>query len=79
MKRIYTYGHQHVERNITIADIIANKKNKIKMTQVTAQNREEAEILSDQNIDMIITGSDTYEDVRQGAPNTFITAALFAG
>ena len=79
MKRIYTYGHQHVERNITIADIIANKENKVKMTQVTAQNREEAEILSDQNIDMIITGSDTYEDVRQGAPNTFITAALFAG
>ena len=79
MKRIYTYGHQHVERNITIADIIANKENKVKMTQVTAQNREEAEILSHRNIDMIITGSDTYEDVRQGAPNTFITAALFAG
>ena len=59
MKRIYTYGHQHVERNITIADIIANKENKVNMTQVTAQNREEAEILSDQNIDMIITGSDT--------------------
>ena len=48
MKRIYTYGHQHVERNITIADIIANKENKVKMTQVTAQNREEAEILSEQ-------------------------------
>ena len=28
---------------------------------------------------MIITGSDSYEDVRRGAPNTFITAALFAG
>jgi len=49
------------------------------MTQVTAANREEAEILADQNIDMIITGSDWYQDVRKGAPNTFITAALFAG
>ena len=28
------------------------------MTQVTAQNAEEAEILADQGIDMIITGSD---------------------
>ena len=79
MKRIYTYGHEQVQRNITVADIIENKKNKIKMTQVTAQDSEEAEILSDQNIDMIITGSDTYDDVRKGAPNTFITAALFAG
>ena len=49
------------------------------MTQVTAQNMKEAEILADQNIDMIITGSDSYEEVRKGAPNTFITAALFAG
>ena len=79
MKRIYTNGHEQVQRNITIADIIENKKNGVKMTQVTAQNKEEAEILSDQNIDMIITGSDSYEDVRSGAPNTFITAALFAG
>ena len=79
MKRIYTYGHEQVQRNITIGDIIENKKSGLKMTQVTAQNREEAEILSEQNIDMIITGSDAYEDVRSGAPNTFITAALFAG
>ena len=28
---------------------------------------------------MIITGSDWFADVRSGAPNTFITAALFAG
>ena len=79
MKRIYTYGHEQVQRNLTIGDIVENKKKGVKMTQVTAQNREEAEILSDQNIDMIITGSDSYEEVRSGAPNTFITAALFAG
>ena len=79
MKRIYTYGHEQVQRNLTIGDIVENKKKGVKMTQVTAQNREEAEILSEQNIDMIITGSDSYEDVRSGAPNTFITAALFAG
>ena len=79
MKRIYTFGHEQVERNITVADIISNKKNNINMTQVTAANQEEASIVAEQNIDMIITGSDWYEDVRKGAPNTFITAALFAG
>ena len=79
MKRIYTFGHEQVERNLTVGDIIENKANDVKMTQVTAQNAQEAEILADQDIDMIITGSDWYEDVRSGAPNTFITAALFAG
>ena len=79
MKRIYTFGHEQVERNITVGDIISNKNNNIKMTQVTAANQEEASIVAEQNIDMIITGSDWYEDVRKGAPNTFITAALFAG
>ena len=79
MKRIYTFGHEQVERNITVADMISNKNNNIKMTQVTAGNQEEAEIIASQDIDMIITGSDWYQDVRKGAPNTFITAALFAG
>ena len=79
MKKIYTFGHEQVERNITVGDMLANKKNNIKMTQITASNQEEAEIIASQNIDMIITGSDWYPDVRKGAPNTFITAALFAG
>ncbi len=79
MKKIYTFGHEQVERNITVGDIINNKKNNTKMTQVTAANQEEAEIVASQNIDMIITGSDWYSDVRKGAPNLFITAALFAG
>ena len=79
MKRIYTFGHEQVERNITVGDILSNKDKNLKMTQVTAANQEEATIVADQDIDMIITGSDWYEDVRKGAPNTFITAALFAG
>ena len=79
MKRIYTYGGSLEKRNLTVADIIESKKSGKKLTQVTAQNAEEAEIISDQNVDMIITGSDWFADVRSGARNTFITAALFAG
>ncbi len=26
MKRIYTYGHQQVQRNLTIGDIVENSK-----------------------------------------------------
>ena len=35
MKRIYTFGHEQVERNLTVGDIIENKANDVKMTQVT--------------------------------------------
>ena len=79
MKRIYTYGHACEWRNLTVADKIANKAAGRKMTQVTARTGEEAEIIASQGIDLIITGSDWFADVRRGAPNTFITAALFAG
>ncbi len=79
MKRIFTYGHGHEWRNLTVAGKIANKARGTKMTQVTARNAEEAAIIADQGVDMIITGSDWFADVRRGAPTTFITAALFAG
>jgi Ketopantoate hydroxymethyltransferase len=46
---------------------------------VTAQNKVDEGSPSDQNIDMRTFGRDAYEEVRRGAPNTFITAALFAG
>ena len=36
MKRVYTFGHEQVERNLTVGDMIENKKNNVKMTQVTA-------------------------------------------
>ena len=42
MKRIYTFGHKQVERNITVGDILDNKKNNRIMTQVTAANQVEA-------------------------------------
>lgn len=44
---------------------IANKAAGIKKTQVTAQNCEEAVIIADQGVDMIITGNDWYPQVRK--------------
>jgi hypothetical protein len=68
MKRIYTYGHALQTRNQTVADKIANKARGHTMTKVTARNTEEAAIIADQGIDMIITGSDWFADVRRCAP-----------
>jgi ketopantoate hydroxymethyltransferase len=72
MKRIYTFGHEQVDRNITVGDMLHNKKNEIKMTQVTAGNQEEAEIVASQDIDMIITGSDLdYQAYKRNTPVLF--------
>ena len=56
MKRIYTFGGDLVETNLTVADIIQNKNDSVVMTQVTAQNSEEAQIIAGEGVDMIITG-----------------------
>ena len=53
MKRIYTFGHEQVERNITVGDILENKKNNKIMTQVTAANQVEAEIIANQGINFL--------------------------
>ena len=79
MRKVYTWSHGVEDRNLTIADMRANKAAGRRMTQVTAGDAEEASIIAGAGIDMIITGSDAVRDVRRGAPNTFLTAALFAG
>lgn len=79
MRKVYTWSHGVEDRNLTIADMRANKASGRKMTQVTAGDAQEAEIIAGAGIDMIITGSDSVREVRRGAPNIFLTAALFAG
>ncbi|WP_424830161.1 3-methyl-2-oxobutanoate hydroxymethyltransferase [Ruegeria sp.] len=75
MKRIYTYGGQPADRNLTVADIIAAKGN-TQFTQVSATDADEAAACEQNGIDMIsIWDSDT-EVVRQAAPNTFVIAGL---
>ena len=42
MRRIYTCGGRAATRNLTVADLLANKAAGIKMTQVSALNGAEA-------------------------------------
>ena len=53
MKKIYTYNVKPGYRNLTVADIKANKGVK-KLTQVNAKNAEEAYAAGIANIDMLI-------------------------
>jgi len=53
LRNIYTYGGHPARRNLTVADIQANKAAGVKMTQVSAQTRDEAEVLEALGIDLI--------------------------
>ena len=62
MKKIYTYNVKPGYRNLTVADIKANKGVK-KLTQVNAKNAEEAYAAGIANIDMLICDSNNVEKV----------------
>lgn len=75
LKNIYTYGGRPAKRNLTVADIQANKARGLKMTQVDAQTRDEAAMLADLGIDVITIADLDIDEVRGGAPDTFVTGS----
>ena len=75
MKNIYTWKAVPAKRNLTVADLQASKGKKI-LTQVTANNEEEALAAGVAGIDMIICNAHNVEAVRRGNNELFLTAAL---
>ncbi|HAT85499.1 MAG TPA: hypothetical protein DCS30_05845 [Rhizobiales bacterium] len=75
MKSIYTWDAQPAKRNLTAADILADKGQR-KLVQTTANNEEEAASAADAGLDMIMGNAHNTEAIRKGAPHLFFTAAL---
>ena len=75
MRRIYTYGGRPAVRNLTVADLQANKAAGIKMTQVAALNGEEAAACEAAGIDMITIADIDIAEVRAAAPTPFVTGS----
>lgn len=78
MKKVYTYGGLEAQRNLTLPDIRANKAAGIKMSQANATSGEEAAAVEAAGIDMLSISSLVIEEVRAGAPITYISAAMGA-
>ncbi|SLN70185.1 3-methyl-2-oxobutanoate hydroxymethyltransferase [Falsiruegeria litorea R37] len=76
MKNIYTFGGFPATRNLTVADIRANKVAGRKMTQVTSVNRNEAAACEEMGVDHLSIVAEDIHEVRAGAPNTFVTSAV---
>ena len=75
LRNIYTYGGRPARRNLTVADIRANKAAGVKMTQVSAQTRDEVEVLEAPGIDLITIADLDIDESRAGAPHTFVTGS----
>lgn len=75
MKKLYTFDGKLVHRNITVEDMQKAKGSK-KLVQVNPGNAEEAVACVEAGVDMFICGGGQLKSVREGAPNTFITAGV---
>jgi len=75
-KTIYTYGTQQAVRNLTVADVIAARAAGRRLVQTNAFSTQEAAAAEAAGLDMLVCRTERYDDVRAGAPETFITAVL---
>jgi 3-methyl-2-oxobutanoate hydroxymethyltransferase len=74
-KKVYSLAHEAGYRNYTVRDLL-DLKGKKKLTQINVLSPEEAAAAESADIDLIITGTDKLKEIRQAAPNTFLTCGI---
>ena len=74
-KKVYSLDHQAGYRNYTVKDLI-DLKGKKKLTQINVITPEEAAAAEAAGIDLIITGTSNLKEIREAAPNTFLTSGI---
>ena len=71
-KKVYSLAHKAGFRNYTVKDLL-ELKGKKKLTQINVISPEEASAAEAAGIDMIIAGPNRLKEIREAAPNTFLT------
>ena len=75
-KKVYSLAHVPGYRNYTVRDLL-ELKGKKKLTQIHVLTPEEASAAEEAGIDLIICpGSSKLKDIREAAPNTFLTCGV---
>ena len=75
-KKVYSLAHEPGYRNYTVRDLL-ELKGKKKLTQIHVLTPEEASAAEEAGIDLIICpGSSKLKDIREAAPNTFLTCGV---
>jgi 3-methyl-2-oxobutanoate hydroxymethyltransferase len=74
-KKVYSLAHQAGYRNYTVRDLL-ELKGRTKLTQINVITPEEAAAAELADIDLLITGADRLKEIREAAPNTFLTCGI---
>ena len=74
-KKVYSLAHKAGYRNYTVQDLL-RLKGKKKLTQINVISAEEAYAAESAGIDLLITGGDNLKEIREAAPNTFLTCGI---
>ena len=74
-KKVYSLAHQAGYRNYTVRDLVDLKGRK-KLTQINVITPEEAAAAELADIDLLITDADRLKEIREAAPNTFLTCGI---
>jgi 3-methyl-2-oxobutanoate hydroxymethyltransferase len=78
MKKIYTFGGQPAERNLTLPDLRAAKAAGRKLCQANALEVAEAAAVSASGVDMMSVTSLRYDEARAVAPHIYTIATIGA-
>jgi 3-methyl-2-oxobutanoate hydroxymethyltransferase len=78
MKRIYTFGGQPAERNLTLPDMRAAKAAGRKLSQANALEVAEAAAVATSGVDIMSVTSLRYDEARAVAPNIYTIATIGA-
>jgi len=73
---IFTYGMNFEQRNLTLGHIQANKAAGTKIVQTNPSDAETAAAAEEAGIDIIGARYTWISELRKGAPNTYLVAAL---
>lgn len=78
MKRIYTFGGQPAQRNLTLRDLRAAKAAGRKLAQANATDAGEAAAVAGSGIDIMSVTSLRYDEARAAAPQLYTIATIGA-
>ena len=64
MKKIYTWSSKEAYRNLTLKDLINNKRKK-RFSQITVRNQNDVNVAVQSNVDILITNSQNIDLIRK--------------
>jgi 3-methyl-2-oxobutanoate hydroxymethyltransferase len=79
MPRILDYNGQDAERTVTVASLVAHRRDDPQLAQVTASTEEEAAAAQNAGIEMVVCLANAVPAVRRGSAIVFVTAAIDFG